>query len=835
MRAPIGWIREYADLRDDLDPVELREQLTRGGLEVEAIDRAGADVTGPVVVGRVESFTDEPQKNGKIIRWCAVDVGEYNATSEVTGGGPRGIVCGAHNFAAGDLVVVALPGAVLPGDFAISARKTYGHISDGMICSARELGLGDEHEGILVLPPTDDHGVALRPGQDAADALRLREDVLDVAVTPDLAYCLSIRGIAREAALANDVTFTDPVEQPVPAETAGGWPVRLETPKASLYTMITVDGIDPTRPTPQFITRRLQLSGVRPISLTVDVTNYVMLEIGQPLHAFDADKVAGAIVVREAAAGERLTTLDDKDRELQPGDLLITDDSGPIGLAGVMGGASTEISDASTRVIIESAVFDRIQVGRTSRRLKLVSEASRRFERGIDADAAYAAALRAADLLTTHGGGSVTGTTVVGKVAPMPAQRIDATLPGRVLGAPIGTGEVIDILERSGVEVTALGDSLSLVPPTWRGDLIDPFDYVEEVGAKWGVDRIEPVVPTAPVGRGLTRGQRGRRAVNRAAIAAGFVEVLSFPFISVEDLDRLGVPDDDPRRDLVTLANPLSDRQPNLRSSLLPGLFGAVARNTSRSNDDLALFETGTVFTGAARPSAPVPPVDRRPSDAELSALAAALPDQPWHFAGVLTGQWDPPGWTGPARPVGWQHAVALAELAARSVGVRLDRRAAEQAPWHPGRCAALLVGEEVIGYAGELHPSVIAAYGLPERTCAVELDLDRLLAHAPALGVVTPVSGHPVAKEDVALVVDEEITAAQVQRALAAGAGELLESVRLFDIYRGPQVGDGRKSLAYALRFRAPDRTLTDAEAAQARDAAVARAAEETGAVQRA
>ena len=354
MRAPLSWLRDYAALPEDLDGRSLAEHLIRAGLEVETVEQAGADVTGPLVVGRVLSYVDEPQKNGKVIRWCRVDVGpEHNdpAGSDDAGAdvpASRGIVCGAHNFAVGDLVVVSLPGAVLPGGFAIAARKTYGHVSDGMICSARELGLGDEHDGIMVLAPAADGAADPAPGDDAAPVLHLRDEVLDIAVTPDRGYCLSLRGLAREAAQATGVAFRDPVALATPAAVADGYPVRSEADACPLFVAVSVTGVDPTRPSPRWLARRVQLAGMRSISLTVDITNYVMLETGQPIHAYDADRLDGPIVVRQATAGEKLTTLDDVVRDLSTDDLVITDGSGPIGLAGVMGGASTEIGADTT-------------------------------------------------------------------------------------------------------------------------------------------------------------------------------------------------------------------------------------------------------------------------------------------------------------------------------------------------------------------------------------------------------------------------------------------------------------------------------------------------------
>ena len=453
----------------------------------------------------------------------------------------------------------------------------------------------------------------------------------------------------------------------------------------------------------------------------------------------------------------------------------------------------------------------------------------------MDPQAAYSAAHRAAELLVQLAGGQVVAEeTVAGAVPSVPSQVIAADLPSKILGTEVPADRVVEILRASGCQVEVDGDQLRLVPPSWRGDLRDPYDYVEEVGRKIGFDTIAAVVPSAPVGRGLTRAQRARRAVNAAAVAAGFVEVLTFPFGSAEDLDRMGVPADDRRRRLVRLANPLAETQPYLRTSMLPGLFAAVARNTSRGNDDLALFETGSVFFAGTGDPAPIPSVSQRPSEAELAAIAAALPEQPRMLGAILCGQWRRPGWQGDAIPAGWQQALALADVAAGAVGVELVRRSAEFWPWHPGRCAELVVAGSVIGHAGELHPEVIKAFGLPERTAAVEFDLDALIELAPRGGDIVAVSPHPVAKEDVALVVPTEVAVADVQSALVDGAGELLESISLFDIFTGAQVPAGHRSLAFALRFRAPDRTLTDAETSAARAAAVACAEQRHGAVLR-
>lgn len=830
MRAPVSWVREYVPLPTEVTGREIGEALIRAGLEVEGVEPA-TEITGPLTVGRVLSIVDEPQKNGKVIRWCRVDVGAHNAgaSEPAEDGGSRGIVCGAHNFVVGDLVVVALPGTTLPGGFTLTARKTYGHISDGMICAVDELGIGTDHSGILVLPVD-----AAAPGDDAIALLGLGDEVLDIAVTADMGYCLSVRGLGRETAQAFGVPFTDPVSLATPPARTDGFSVRSETDACPLFVALTVNGVDPSRPSPDWMQSRLRMSGMRSVSLAVDITNYVMIETGQPLHAYDADRLSGGIVVRDAREGERLTTLDDVDRALSTEDLVITDDSGVIGLAGVMGGQTTELNDTTTNIVIEAASFAPVRISRTARRHKLPSEASRRFERWVDPGAAYSAAHRVAALLVELAGGTLSpDETVYGAVPAMPSQTIRATLPAEVLGAPVTDEQVVAILRGSGVDVTVSTDTLTCVPPTWRPDLVDPYDYVEEVGTKVGLDTIVPVLPRPTGGRGLTSRQKARRALSAALPAAGFVEVIQFPFLADADLDKLGVVADDERRQLVRLANPLAETSPYLRTTLLPGLLGAVSRNLSRGQTDLALYEVGTIFRGPLG-VAPMPSVAQRPADEVLAAIDAALPQQPTHVACVVTGEWLPASEHGPAVVAGWQHAVAFAEKTAWALGVRLERTADSYAPFHPGRCARLVVDGVTVGYAGELHPAVCQAYGLAPRTSAAELSLDALVAAIPGVGSITPVSSWPVAKEDVALIVDASIQAADVEAALRQGAGDLLEDVRLFDVYVSDAIGEGKKSLAFALRLRAADRTLTEAEAAAVRDAAVKVAAEKFGAVQR-
>ncbi|KAA0932313.1 phenylalanine--tRNA ligase subunit beta, partial [Streptomyces apricus] len=830
MRVPLSWLREYVDLPATETGRDVQARLVSAGLEVERVEQLGADLKGPLVVGQVLTI-EELEGFKKPIRFCTVDVGTANGTGE-----PQEIVCGARNFAVGDKVVVVLPGAVLPGNFAIAARKTYGKTSHGMICSGDELGMGDDGSGgIIVLPP--EHEV----GTDAIELLELVDEVLDIAVTPDRGYALSMRGVARETATAYGLPLRDPALLDVPGPNAFGPAVRIADPLGcDRFTARTVTGLSPEARSPIWLQRRLQKAGMRPISLAVDITNYVMLELGQPLHAYDRSRIRGTIGVRRAEQGEKLKTLDGAERTLDAEDLVITDDRGPIGLAGVMGGADTEIDDTegtTTEVVVEAAHFDPISIARTARRHKLASEASKRFERGVDPEAAAAAAQRTVDLLVLLAGGTADAgvTQIVTPSAPHTIT-IPANHPDKVAGVDYGRETVVRRLQQVGCDVYGQ-DELIVTVPSWRPDLTDPNDLAEEVIRLEGYENLPSTLPRPPAGLGLTDRQRLHRRVGRALAGAGYVEALNYPFIGTEVLDQFGLEPDDPRRALVKLVNPLSDEEPAMRTTLLPGLLGALRRNDGRGSHDLALFETGLVFrpTGEERKAERLP-VDRRPTAEEIARIDAALPRQPRRVAVVLAGAREQTGWWGKGRPANWADAVEAARTVAREAGVELTVRSDRHAPWHPGRCAALYVtvdGEEtLVGHAGELHPRVVKALHLPERSCAMEIELD-LLERAGGGPLAAPrISTFPVATQDVALVVARDVPAADVEAALREGAGELLESVRLFDVYEGEQLGEGRKSLAYALRFRAADRTLTVDEASAARDAAVVLAGERTGAV---
>jgi phenylalanyl-tRNA synthetase beta chain len=826
MRAPVSWIREYADLPAELSAEELARKLTALGLKLESLERPGAHIRGLLVIGRVLTMEPEPQTNGKTINWCTVDVGQANGTGE-----PQGIVCGAHNFAPGDLVVVVLPGSVLPGNFEISARKTYGHVSAGMICSSRELGIGEDHDGIIVLTA----GVG-EPGEDARPVLGLDEEVIEFEINPDRAYALSVRGVAREAALGFAAAYTDPCLRDVPAANAAAYPVRVEDPDGCpVFVARTVTGFDPIAPSPDWLQRRVRLAGMRPISLAVDVTNYVMLETGRPIHGYDGDKLQGPVVVRRATPGERLTTLDGVNRALSTEDLVVCDDSGAIGLGGVMGGETTEMSEATTTVVIEAAHWDPVSMFRTGKRHRLTSEAGKRNERGVDPTICEVAADRVAELLTTYGGGRVEpGVTVVGTPPDRAPIRSTYELAGQVGGFPIDSDEVVSALQAVGCQVDASTDGLEATPPPWRPDLTDPYDLVEEVVRVVGYDHVPSIIPVPPIGRGLTREQRLRRRIGRTLAALGCTEVVSFPFVGNDTLDALGLPDDDVLRHAVRLSNPLSAEKPLYTTTLLPGVLDAAARNLGRGATGVALFETATVAFPTGRGPAPVYGVDWRPTEAELDKLFDAIPAQPLFLASVLSGERDAAGWWGEGRAADWSDAIELVRELGRELGVDVRVEQAARMPWHPSRCARVLVADQEFGHAGEVHPRVCRTFRLPRGTAALEVDLDFMMSRSPDVRHAPAFSHQPLAKEDVALVVDEAVAAVDVESALRSGAGELLESIRLFDVYTGPQVGEGKKSLAFALRFRAADRTLTEAEAGAARDAAVASAAAAVGAVQR-
>ena len=826
MRVPISWLREFVDVPLDVTPEDVHAALVSVGFEEETIHRFG--LSGPIVVGRVLEFTPEPQTNGKTINWCQVDVGDAE---------PRGIVCGAHNFIVGDKVVVTLPGAILPGPFPIAARTTYGHVSDGMIASARELGLGEEHDGILRLASL---GLDPEVGADATALLGLDDWAVEINVTPDRGYAFSIRGVAREYAHATGAAFRDPALAVTPEEGTGfdvviddRAPIRGRI-GATVFVTRVVRGIDASRPTPPWMIARLALAGIRSISLVVDITNYVMLELGQPIHGYDLDTLRGGLVVRRAEVGETILTLDNQTRALDPQDLLITDDSGPIGLAGVMGGASTEIGATTTNVLVEAANFDPVSIARTARRHKLPSEASRRFERGVDPEVADAAAGRVVELLVLLADGQAdpNGSCLFDVAPREPIVLPDGYIAGLV-GADYSDIEILRSLTDIGGSIEPIDNALSVTPPSWRPDLTDKATLAEEVARIVGYDRIPAVLPTAPPGRGLTRAQRLRRSAAQLLASTGHTEVLSYPFVSARSNDTFGghlegaVPG-------IRLANPLDGEAPFLRTSLLPGLIEIARRNLSRGLVDLAIYEIGSVFrpeVGVRYGSGDLPPGIVRPTSSELADLLGSIPPQPLRLGALFTGAAVSKQ---PGQP-GVQHGIADALDAARQVGHALGtsitiRQGAHHA-FHPGRTAEVFLGERSVGFAGELLPALAEELDLPRVTAVLELELGLLIELSATEVSPTAITAYPAATQDLSLVVGTDVPAGEVLAALIEGAGDLLEDARLVDDYRGEGLPQGSKSLTFALRFRARDRTLTAVQATESKRAGAALAADRFGA----
>ncbi|AXE54352.1 phenylalanine--tRNA ligase subunit beta [Aurantimicrobium sp. MWH-Uga1] len=845
MRVPLSWLAEYVDLASDITPEQVQADLVKVGFEEEDIH--GGDISGPIVVGEVLEFTPEEQNNGKTIRWCQVRVAPDGQLAADGGDAIHGIVCGASNFFVGDKVVVTLPGAVLPGPFPIAARKTYGHVSDGMMASAKELGLGEGHDGIIRL---SEMGLDPEVGTDALELLGLSEAAVEINVTPDRGYAFSIRGVAREYSHSTGAAFRDPAtavitsrgvtevkkfgkEFPVSVDDTA--PIRGRV-GCNVFATRIVRGIDATAPTPSWMVSRLKLAGIRSISLPVDISNYVMIETGQPNHAYDLDKLSGDIVVRRAAPGEKIITLDEAERTLDVEDLLITSGGKPVGLAGVMGGANTEISDETTNVLIEAANFDPVSIARSARRHKLSSEASKRFERGVDPEIAAVAAGRVAQLLVEFAGGQIVdeGSYFNNFAAPV-AIELPAGFVSNLIGLEYTDAQIESSLTEIGCEVVMAGSGFTVTPPTWRPDLTDKWTLAEEVARIVGYHLIPAQLPVAPPGRGYTVAQEVRRRVSNTLAATGHTEVLSYPFFDEETNNLFGsatqnsVPQ-------VRLANALDATQGWMRTSLLPGLIGTAARNRSRGLTDLALFETGLVFLPEAGKiyGQDIVAGGVRPAPEVEAALYAGIPPQPRYISGLYVGDALTKQVGQKAVSYSWQDALTAVQQIALGAGVQITVRQGSHKAFHPGRTAELLLDGKVVGYAGELLPSIAEEAHLPRTVAAFELNLDAVSAAAGVPHTAVDVKTMPAATQDLSLVVDESVPAADVRAAVIEGAGELLESATLVDVYQGTGIPEGQRSLTFALRFRAVDRTLTAAEATESKEAGVALAASRFGATLR-
>ncbi|MEY4497302.1 MAG: hypothetical protein RLZZ364_607, partial [Actinomycetota bacterium] len=791
MRAPLSWIKEFVEIPGAITAEQISDALIRVGFEVEEIIVQGADLTGPLKFGKVLSI-EEITEFKKPIRYVGLDCGE---------GETRFVICGATNFAVGDIVCVAIPGAVLPGNFAISARETYGKTSNGMICSGRELGISEDHSGIMVFAER-----SVEIGGDAIATLEINDVIFDIAVNPDRGYALSIRGVAREVAAALNLKYTDPVDalRPVTFEKTGtGVSAKIvDKDAASVFYLRTLKDFDQTAQTPIWMRRRIEKMGMRSISLVVDVTNYVMLELGQPLHAFDAEKISGGLSIKRAGSVQKFTTLDGQERTLDPDDLMVWDDQKPLALAGTMGGLESEITETTSRIAVEAVRFNPVAVAKNSRRHKLSSEASRRLERSVDPSLAEFASARFVQLLTQLSTASHVETVIDGEPRYAPIVKVDPTYVAGVLGIDITPAEIAKHLRSVGCDVNE--STFEVDPPSWRADLVQPADFVEEVARMVGYDAIPSILPPRPNHASLTPTQKRRRAVATMLASRGFAEVQTFPFTNQQTIDSMGFVGE--RAATYRIANPMSEEFPLMRVHLVPGLIEVAQRNIGRGAKDFAIFEMGSIFRSSQKLVPAISPeLGQRPDQSIIDAITASVPPQAYHVAGLLVGKNEASDWQGPARAYTWQDAIAYAQDILQLCNLEWSIKRSDFAPWHPGRCAELIVDGKPVAHAGELHPRIVAAYGLPERSVAFAVGLSAL----PETELVRPysVGTMPAALQDVALIVDAAVAAGDVEAALRSGAGELLESITLFDRY--DKIGDGKISLAFNLIFRAPDRTL--------------------------
>jgi phenylalanyl-tRNA synthetase beta chain len=798
MRVPLSWLTDYVD--PDLPVDDLADVMTGGGLIVEAIDRPTGGVRG-VRVAEVRDVAPIPGSD----KLSLVDVFDGDADHRV--------VCGASNFAEGDRVAVALPGAELPGGFRIDARKIFGHTSHGMLASGRELGISDDHRGILVLDADAPLGADLREWLD------LDDPVFDIEVTPDRGYLLSIIGVARDIAALTGA----PLREPEVVEPSGECrvPVTIEdTERCRRFQVRTIDGVR-VGPSPAWLQRRLTAAGMRPVSNVVDVTNAVMLELGNPIHAYDEALLAGPeLIVRTARAGERLRTLDGIDRDLDPEDLLICDAKGPVGLAGVMGGEDTEINDATTDVVLEVANFSPRTVLRTARRHQLVTQGSMRWERMVPPEAAAPAITRCAQLITEVAGGAVTSGA---DHYPNPPEHTPITLrtarAAAYLGADLDADDQAALLERIGCTVADEGDGrLTVTRPAYRPDLRIEVDLYEEIARIHGYADIPETLPSTGQAGARTVEDAARIRVRHTLAGAGWHEILTEPFITVDDLSALGWADDDRRLGTIALVNPLSQEAGVLRTSLLPSLLRIARQNANRQVAAAALFETAHVY---------LPPTDVEPG-AEGGPDDVRLPYEPLMLGLVAYGPFDAPRHDRPGRDVDLFDAIGVCQLVARRTGrPALVPEPTDEAPFHPGRAARLSLDGVVLGSVGEVHPRVVDALDLPPRTIVGEVRLEPLLAGGVRHAQVDGPSLLPGLRFDVSVVTAGDVPALAVEQAVRAGAGPHLTDVTLFDVYEGGTLAEGQRSLAFHIALDNAERQLRDVDEAAAIEGIAASVAE--------
>ena len=794
MRVSLKWLREFVDI--DLDTEELVARLNMSGTKVEAVHLPGRDIEG-VIVAEVLDISEHP--NADTLTLVDVRTGE---------GLEQRVVCGARNFKVGDHVPFAQVGASL-GDTKIAERKIRGEVSRGMLCSAAELALSKDHSGIYVLG--DDAPL----GADIVRLLDLDDPIIELEITPNRPDCMGMIGIAREVAALTGSELRLPSAAVAEDDGLSGH-VRIEILDGEgcpRYCARYVAGVA-VGSSPSWLGVRLTGAGIRPVSNVVDVTNYVMLETGQPLHGFDADKVHERhIIVRRAEENEAFETLDGIQRKLSKDDLLIADPAGPLALAGVMGGLDSEVSDDTTNVIIESAHFDKVSVAFTNQRHQLRTEASARFERGTDPENVVYAATRAAKLIVEHCGGAVASAVEDAYPAPKPRSRIRLR-PAQteaLLGVRVPTADQAAALRAIEFDVADEGDVLEVEVPGFRPDVTREADLIEEVARLVGFDKLPSTLPKGWAG-GLNRDQRAERALKRVLVDLGLFEAWTPSFMSARDLEALHVEADNPARNAVELMNPMTEDERWLRTTLLPGLLRSASRNLAHGTSGAALFEIARVY----------------------EPIGETLPSERLVLSGVCAGERSTKTWLSAER--GWDFFAAkgVVDAALGRLGVGpADYDPGKGMPFHPTRVARVRLDDVAIGVIGAVHPDVIAAFDIPAATEAVafELALEPVFAVLPGRPEVEDLPRFPPVYVDLAIVVDESVPASMVKSLLQRAGAPEVRSVRLFDVYRGEQVRAGKKSLAYALEMRAPDRTLTDEDANEVRERIMSALAEKTGA----
>lgn len=774
MKLPYGWLKEFVP---EAPPVgETAALLTGGGLKVDSVKPFTTAHEG-IVVGEVVRVERHP--NADRLTLCTVEAG----------GAAFEVVCGAPNVRAGRKYPFAQPGARLPGGRTIGAAKIRGVASQGMLCSAAEVGAGGDADGLLELDAKSVPGDPYVPHPD--------EWVLDLEVTPNRGDALSVLGVARQLAALLGTSWKLPGDRVPPAPGGNaGWSVSVDDPEGcGLYTARLLTGMK-IGPAPEWMRNRLLACGMRPINNVVDATNYVLLEMGHPLHAFDLAKLSGTeIRVRRAEAGEIIRTLDGVKRSLSPEVLVIADAKEAVAVAGVMGGASSEISEKTGTVLLESAWFDPVRVRRGARHLGLATESSYRFERGVDPEGVVAASDRAAQLIAGIAGGT-TASPLLAARGKLPERRAIAVRAGEVsgvLGIPLPAPRLRRYAELLGADVAGEGDSFSITPPSWRLDLKAPADLVEEFAVLAGYRDIPSTMPVLEAGPpSPARREEGETAVREALLSSGFSEAQTFSFMSRSDLERVQGKDGP---GAVVLANPQGEEQELLRTTLLPGLLRAASKNLAREAPGVALFEIGTVFRASPAAGGPA-------ESASLALVGAGRSPQDVHR---------------PARQLDFYDVKGALDSVAESLGIELAWRPENRTPFAGGRGAAVRLGGAEAGFAGELEREAAAAYELPAGTVAAEVALDGLLRSASGTVEVRAPARYPGVRRDLAVVVGEAVPAADVRAEIVRAGGPLLESAGVFDLYRGKQLASGTKSIAFRLVFRSPERTLTEPEADEA------------------